>query len=207
LTRAIFPGTVAIKADRRETLSEIVHWDRSQILLSFLYPSVIPRAILERHSVAINFHPGSTDYPGVGCYNFALYDRAAEYGCVCHHMAEKVDTGPIVDERRFPIFDHDTVETLRERALSVMVAQLHEVLCLLATGREPPQVNAHWSRAPYTRKELDELTRITSDMTASEIARRVRATTYPGQPGPYVVIGGVTFRSENPASRNALDHP
>ena len=28
---------------------------------------------------AVNFHPASPDYPGIGCNNFALYDNAYLY--------------------------------------------------------------------------------------------------------------------------------
>ena len=71
-------------------------------LISFLSPWIITADELARFDTAINFHPASTDYPGSGCYNFALYDNAPEYGATCHHMLPKVDTGLVIDERRFP---------------------------------------------------------------------------------------------------------
>ena len=74
--------------------------NRWYALLSYRSPWVIPADLLSRSEVAINFHPGSRDYPGYGCYSFAIYERAAEYGCVCHHMARIVDTGPLIEERR-----------------------------------------------------------------------------------------------------------
>src|SRR5687768_15282057 len=66
-------------------------------VISFLSRWVVPAYLLERaKKAAINFHPASPDYPGIGCNNFALYDNATEYGATCHHMAPKVDTGGII---------------------------------------------------------------------------------------------------------------
>jgi hypothetical protein len=62
-------------------------------LISFLSPWIVGPEALARARAAINFHPGSSDYPGSGCYNFALYEGARDYGPVCHHMLERVDTG------------------------------------------------------------------------------------------------------------------
>src|SRR5688572_7784819 len=47
-------------------------------VLSFLSPWIVSRALLDRAALAINFHPGTADYPGIGCYNFALYEGAEE---------------------------------------------------------------------------------------------------------------------------------
>jgi Formyl transferase len=88
---------------------------------------IIPADLLNRSELAINFHPGSRDYPGSGCYSFAIYDRAAEYGCVCHHMVSAVDTGPLIEERRFRTIENETVETLKFRTYVVMQALLQDI--------------------------------------------------------------------------------
>jgi methionyl-tRNA formyltransferase len=171
---------------------------RFDTVVSFISPWIVPRALLDRAAVAINFHPGSRDYPGIGCYNFALYEGAAEFGAVCHHMAEKVDTGALVAERRFPLGAAETVESLKLRTMVVMLALFHDIMTAISLGEALPRASATWSRAPFTRKQLNALTRITPDMPADEIARRVRATTYPRFPGPAVELGGVTFRADVP---------
>ncbi|MFN3389182.1 MAG: formyltransferase family protein, partial [Allosphingosinicella sp.] len=143
--------------------------------------------------VAINFHPASVEYPGIGCYNFALYDGAAEFGAVCHHMLAKVDTGRIIEERRFPLLPSDTVETLKLRTMVTMLAMFHDICGLIATGAALPSSEQHWTRRPYTRRDMNALREITPEMDEEEVARRVRAMTYPGYPGPSVTVGGHTF--------------
>lgn len=162
-------------------------------VLSFLSPWIVPASVLRRAEIALNWHPASRDYPGIGCYNFALYDEAREYGAVCHCMAEKVDTGAIVEERRFPLFASDTVETLKLRTLITLLSMFHDTLCMLAAGRRPPACALQWSRAPYTRRQLNELAALDRTMPAEELRRRIRATTYPGYPAPQAGIDSQGF--------------
>ncbi|MFW8746219.1 formyltransferase family protein, partial [Mesorhizobium japonicum] len=71
---------------------------------------IYPAQLLSNASfAAINFHPGSPDYPGTGCTNFAVYEGAKEYGITCHHMKAGVDSGDIIAVKRFSINEDDTV--------------------------------------------------------------------------------------------------
>jgi methionyl-tRNA formyltransferase len=165
----------------------------ARIVLSFLSPWILPKSIIEPAEIALNWHPASADYPGFGPYNFALYEEAAEYGATCHYMAEKVDTGGIVEERRFPVFHGDSVETLKFRTMITLLSMFHDTVCRLASGWKPPLCGRSWSRRPFTRRDLNALKTIDGSMPAEEVRRRIRATTYPGYPGPSVSIGGETF--------------
>lgn len=154
------------------------------VLLSFLSPWIVTAEELARFSLALNFHPASTDYPGSGCYNFALYDNAVEYGATCHHMLPQVDTGRVVDERRFPVLEDDTVETLKLRTTETMLAMFKEIAMIIASRAPLPVSHTHWSREPYTRRQLEALRILTEEMSPCEIRRRTRAIVYPGFPGP-----------------------
>ncbi|MEO5972029.1 MAG: formyltransferase family protein [Sphingomicrobium sp.] len=162
------------------------------LLVSFLSPWIVPQRMLDRCGTAINFHPGSVDYPGTGCYNFALYEEAAEFGAVCHHMLAKVDTGSIIEERRFPLFASDSVESLKLRTMATMLSLFHDVMCVIAARRPLPAASTQWTRQPFTRREMEALKEVKVSMPDAEAARRVRATTYPGYPGPFLVNGGQT---------------
>ncbi len=141
---------------------------------------------------AINFHPASPDYPGIGCNNFALYENAAEYGVTCHHMAAHVDTGGIIAVRRFPILPEDTVATLLERTYENQIALFMEIAALMAEGKDLPAGGETWTRRPFTRKEFNALFRITADMSPAEIARRIRAVSY-GPYQPFMEVQGFRF--------------
>ncbi len=197
--RAAFGSTLVVhRGVRADPFPIADRHAKVELVLSFLSPWIVPGWLLANAAQAINFHPGSHRYPGIGCYNFALYEGAAEFGCVCHHMAEKVDTGPIVAERLFPTRGLDSVEQLKLRTMQEMIGLFREVVTVIAAGKALPGAALAWSRPPFTRKQLEALREIRLDMSKEEVARRVRAVTYPGFPGAELRLHGVSFLSEVP---------
>jgi methionyl-tRNA formyltransferase len=171
---------------------DIRHW-RGDYIISYLCRWVVPVHTIEAAAKgAINFHPASPDYPGIGCNNYALYDNAAEYGATCHYMAGKVDTGKIIAVKRFPVFPTDDVSSLLQRTYEFQLVLFYEVIGKLLAGKPLPESPEFWTRPPRTRKEFNELMTILPDMSADEVARRVRATSY-GIFQPAVDIGGFRF--------------
>jgi methionyl-tRNA formyltransferase len=171
---------------------DIRNW-QGDYIVSYLSRWVVPDALLKRaRKAAINFHPASPEYPGIGCNNFALYEDAKEYGVTCHHMAPKVDTGRIIAVRRFPIYPEDDVAALLKRTYENQIALFFEVAEIIAEGKDLPISRETWTRPPFTRKQFNELFRITPDQSKDEIARRVRALSY-GPFQPYVELEGYRF--------------
>jgi methionyl-tRNA formyltransferase len=167
-------------------------WE-GDIIVSYLSRWVVPADLLKNaRQAAINFHPASPQYPGIGCNNFALYEDAREYGVTCHHMASKVDTGAIIAVRRFPVLPEDNVETLLKRTYENQIELFFEILGMIAEGEPMPVSEEKWTRPPFTRVQFNELFKITPDMSREEIARRVRAVSY-GKWQPYVEIEGYRF--------------
>jgi methionyl-tRNA formyltransferase len=166
---------------------------RGDYIISYLSRWIVPATLLaSAGKAAINLHPASPAYPGIGCNNFALYENAREYGVTCHHMAPNVDAGPIIAVRTFPILPDDNVATLLGRTYENQIALFLEIAALMAEGRDLPISNERWARRPFTRREFNELFKITPGMTQEEIARRVRAVSYEGFQ-PYLDLGGYRF--------------
>ncbi len=162
-------------------------------IISYLSRWVVPAYLLERaRRAAFNFHPASPEYPGIGCNNFALYENAPEYGVTCHHMVSKVDTGPIIAVRRFPVYPQDGVAELLERTYQHQIALFFEIVGLLAEGKELPVSDETWKRPPFTREQFNALFVITPDMSREEIARRIRAVSYRHWQ-PYLELHGYRF--------------
>jgi methionyl-tRNA formyltransferase len=167
-------------------------------IISYISPHIFTQNQLAKvQKAAINFHPGPPEYPGIGCTNFALYNGEKEFGITVHHMEPKVDSGEIIMVKRFPITKGETVWSLSQKCYAYIFVAFTEILPYLLAGRTDMGFNfirgAKWTRKPYTRKELDELCVITKDMSDREVARRVRATTYPNMPGAYIRLGGYKF--------------
>ena len=175
-----------------DPLPEDIGWWKGDYIISYLSRWIVPVSLINRSKRAINFHPGSPSYPGVGCYNFALYENALEYGVTCHHMHKNVDTGNIIAVKRFPVFPTDDVSSLLSRTYDFQLALFYEIIGKIIISEDLPLSTEKWERKPFSRKELNELSTITPDMSNAEIKKRIRATNYM-QFKPTVFLGKYIF--------------
>lgn len=189
--RINFTDVTAYLGKWGDPLPEDIGWWEGEYIISYLSRWVVPEYLLKKAKVAaINFHPGPQEYPGIGCNNFALYEEAQQYGVTCHHMASRVDTGAIVAVRRYPIFATDNLATLLSRTYHYQLVLFY--VSLILEGKELPVSEERWTRKPFTRKEFNDLGRITPDMSKEEIAKRIRATTF-GVWKPAIELQGFVF--------------
>lgn len=138
---------------------------------------------------AINWHPGTPQYPGIGCTNFAIYNGESEFGITCHHMLAQVDAGNIIEVKRFPVKENDTVYSLTQKCYSLILPSFYRIVEKIFAHDPMPVSEEKWTRKPFTRKELDALTRITEDMEEEEIEKRIKATTF-DRPWAFVEVKG-----------------
>lgn len=170
-----------------------LHTWQGDYIISYLSRWVVPQSLLNHAMIAaINFHPAPPEYPGIGCNNFALYEDAKEYGVTCHYMSAKVDTGRIIKVNRFPIFPEDGVDELLERTYEHQLALFMEIAQIILKGEKLPSSNEFWTRQPFSRKQFNELFRITPDMGREEVLRRIRAISYKSWQ-PYMEFLGLKF--------------
>lgn len=194
LCRQKFEYVSSFCGDWGDPLPESARTWKGDYMISYLSRWKIPQSMLANAKVAaINFHPASPEYPGIGCNNFALYEDAKEYGSTCHHMAAKLDSGPIIAVKRFSVLPDDTVETLLNRTYEHQFILFTEIIELMASGKAlPVSQTEKWSRPAFTRDEFNALARLTPDMSQEEMAKRIRATTFKSWK-PTLELNGFTF--------------
>lgn len=167
---------------------------KGDLIISYLCRWVIPAELLERARIAaINFHPGTPEYPGIGCNNFALYEGASTYGATCHHMAARVDAGQVIAVERFSITETETVASLLHRTYHAMLNLFAAVMNRFSETMAFSESEQHWTRPPFTRVQFNALFCIDPSMSATEVKNRVRATFYPPW-GPYLELYGYRFK-------------
>lgn len=202
--KANFPAHAIFLGNRGEGFPEEIGWWKGDYIISYLSPWIIPNYLLDRaEKASINFHPGPPEYPGIGCTNFAIYEKVDTFGVSCHHMNPKVDTGDMISVKRFCIYESDTVYTLTQRCYVYILQLFYETMSFILSGDDLPKSNERWKRKPYKRKELNELCKITFDMSVEEIRRRVKAVTFPDAPGAYIEIDGMKFKYETNGEEKA----
>lgn len=171
---------------------DIGFWDGDYIF-SYLSRHKVPSYLLKKAKIsAINFHPGTPEYPGIGCNNFALYDNVKEYGVTCHYMSEVIDAGAIIDVKRFPVYQTDTVKSLLGRIYAFQLVLFYEIVGSILDNKPLPISKETWKRKAFTREEFDDLCEIKQDMSDIEVKKIIRATSYNNYQ-PYCKINNFKF--------------
>ena len=144
---------------------------------------------------AINFHPGPPQYRGIGCVNFALYNKEKYYGATAHLIDRKVDSGKILDCKLFKIFEHDSIQQILEKAYKIQVKQFNSLINkLIKINYDVRKIykNYYWSSKLYLRKDLDKLYKISKNIKKLELKKRIRATNT-NKFKPYLLLHGYKF--------------
>ena len=164
------------------------------IFISYISGWIVPMKILERTRLwNINFHPGPPEYPGTGCFNFAIYNSEEDYGTTSHLMKPKVDTGKIIYVNRFKIKKNETVKSLSDKTYLYMLKNFYYVLDNIFKNKRIPQSSEKWKRQPYKRSDLEELAEVKCDMDKKKVSKIIRATYLPGKPAPFIKLNGHKF--------------
>lgn len=190
-----FSNSLVIIGDWGDPLPESIYNWEGDYIISYLSPWILPKRILQKAKIAaINFHPAPPQYPGIGCYNFAIYNDAREYGVTCHHMIEKVDSGNIISVSYFPIASDETIQTLKEKSMKYQLELFYEIMDIIVKGERLPSSSEKWERIAYTRKDFQELCKLRLNMSEEELTRRLKATYFSGaRDYPNIEIGGKTY--------------
>ncbi|OFZ80447.1 MAG: hypothetical protein A2583_14145 [Bdellovibrionales bacterium RIFOXYD1_FULL_53_11] len=194
-TLANFPDCNVVMCRRGDSVPEIFKDWAGDYIFNYLAQWVIPPGLLKRARIAaINFHPGPPEYPGIGCTNYAVYEKARKYGVTCHHMDSVIDSGKIIAVKRFDVFDSDSVFTITQRAYVFLLACYFEIISMIVSGAPLPQTNEAWTRRALKRSELEALCRVSLDMSPGEVLARIKSTTYPNMPGVWLDVDGRRYR-------------
>ncbi|GAA0585252.1 formyltransferase family protein [Streptomyces crystallinus] len=103
---------------------------------------------------AVNFHAGPPEIRGVGAYEVALARSADSFGVTCHHMVERVESGPIIEVERFRVAPHISALALREEAAARAYLQFLRVMPLVVAGSELPVSTEEWDGPLHTWAQL-----------------------------------------------------
>jgi methionyl-tRNA formyltransferase len=194
LSKKLFQNTIYFDAEKKINCKNIIDLN-CDIIFSYISDQILSSKVLNNTSLYnINFHPGSTEYPGFGCFNFALYNKAKYYGCTAHLMNKRVDTGKIIDERNFAISKNETVLSLSEKTYKHMYLQFKNVATYLSKNKKIKITNNRWKRKPYKKTQLEKLCKLNIKMSKNEIQNRIQATYYPNKPGAYLNFKGYRFK-------------
>ena len=150
---------------------------RRSRLIAFATGTIVPAAILDGLGYgAYNFHPGPPEFPGLSPSQLAVYRGVRHFGVTVHHMAEKVDAGPIVDVSRFDVPPCASVAALELRSYQELAFRFWQLSPVLANREDPlPALPVSWSSEKSSRRSYAALCAIPPDISAAELDRRIGA--------------------------------
>jgi methionyl-tRNA formyltransferase len=165
------------------------------LVISFSNPVLFPRAFVE--SVAfgcVNLHTAPLpEYRGCHGIEHALINGDTTFAATLHFCDEGIDTGPVIEVRRFAIEEHDVATDIWHKIddASLELLKTH-MPCLLAAalrGRriagEPQDV----THARYYRDDSIGGSEIDPGWPYEKIVRYVRAMQHPKREPAYFVAG------------------
>ena len=160
---------------------------------------ILKKNILKKCKISsINFHPGPPEYRGVGCINYALYDEAKHYGCTAHIMNGKIDSGKIINVKRFRIKKNDNIESCLRKTYKLILNQAKILINSLDKDKANlaklihKSRNEKWSKKIKSRSHLNEFYRISKNINRKNLIKKIRATNTKNFK-PYILLHSKKF--------------
>lgn len=163
------------------------------IVISFLYWKLVKRPLLDLPRIgALNVHPCPLpEFRGFAPYTFGILENYPHWGVSIHFMDEKLDTGDVVQVRRFEIdLSHETAFSLARRSQEQALLLFQEVVDSLLCGKELPRIPQRSAGRTFTKKDFERFRRIQPDDSWEQIERKIRAYWSPPHEGAVVTVNG-----------------
>lgn len=105
------------KKKYEEKIAKLLKSYKIDFIILAGYLRVIGASILDNYEGRIvNLHPAYLpEYPGLHSIERAFEDHKKQTGVTVHYIDSGLDSGPIIAQKRIPIFEDDTVESLEAR--------------------------------------------------------------------------------------------
>ena len=168
--------------------------ERYDYLFSFLNPVFIRKNIRKKiNKISINFHPGPPEYPGYGCFNFALLDTINSYGCTAHEVNDKIDNGKILDVRRFHFkYKNINLEKLIKITHKNSLLQFKKIINqIIKHNHIKIKKKEKWrKKKAYTKYEFEKARKISLNDSVVNILKKIKAFSYKNYETVYLEIRG-----------------
>ncbi len=150
--------------------------EECDIFISVLYDSILSKPFISG-KCCYNFHPGILpNYRGAGAYSWVLIDKVPTTGVTLHEINSDIDSGPIIEISRTPIYYYDTAESLFNRCMEHLYLLFTKQYKNLLSGDYTTKINNPIGGHIYWRKDLEE---------AKDISHIIKAFTFENKESAY----------------------
>tara|TARA_S200000501_G_scaffold276234_1_gene260091 strand:+ start:140 stop:1348 length:1209 start_codon:yes stop_codon:yes gene_type:complete len=168
---------------------------------------ILKKSTLQKAKIAaINFHPSTPQYRGVGGVNYAVYNKSKYFGVTAHLMDEKIDHGKIFDVVKFKMDNKYSIQNLLEKTHFEQFKQASRIIKNISLQDNYLSHKLHmnkfkWSKKISNLKKLNEFYKIKKTDTKNMIQKKINSTVYKNYL-PYILINGKKFILEK---KNIID--
>lgn len=164
-------------------------------LISFLNARYISKKVRKKIKInSFNFHPGPPEYPGFGCYNFALLDKVNFYGSTIHVINDKFDNGKILNVNKFKIsYKKLNLEKLINKTHRNIIKQAKHFITDILNNQVKIKNNYKWKRKAFTKNEFENARKIKLSDSKKNILKKIKAFTYKNYESVYINFKGFKF--------------
>ena len=144
------------------------------------YSMILPPEVLKIPRVCINLHGGILpQFRGSNPRQWTLIENEQESGCSMHLMTPKVDEGPVIAVKKFPVLLTDTWKDLAEKAQQCAGDLLKRFIPKILSGEKITALKQNATLAKTWRHRKPDDSRLTWDMNIQKIYNTVCASVEP----------------------------
>ena len=164
-------------------------------LISFLNSMYINKSVRKKIKInSFNFHPGPPEYPGFGCYNFAMLDKVNFYGSTVHIINDKFDSGKIINVKKFKFsYKKFNLEKLIRKTHENVIKQAKDFINDIQNKKLKIEGNLKWKKKAYTKKEFETAREIKLNDTRKNVLKKIKAFSYKNYESVYLNFKGLKF--------------
>lgn len=164
-------------------------------LISFLNSVYIDNSVRKKIKInSFNFHPGPPEYPGFGCYNFALLDKVNFYGSTIHIINSQFDNGKIINVNKFKIsYKKLNLKKLISMTHRSIIKQAKDFINNIHSQHLKIKKNFKWKRKAYTKKEFEIAREIKLNDSKGNVLKKIKAFSYKDYESVYINFKGFKF--------------
>lgn len=129
------------RAEFDREVVQILENEKIELVVLVGYMRILTPYFIEKfHHKIINVHPAlipkycGKDFFGNNVHEAVLAAGETETGMTIHFVEEEVDGGPIIIQKKCPVFATDTAETLKERVQALEKEWYPKVVQMFARG-------------------------------------------------------------------------
>lgn len=180
--------------DKKNKLSR----SKCDYIISYRSKNILKTNFLKKSRIAaINFHPGPPEFRGIGCANYAIFNKSKYYGFTVHIMDHKIDHGRILFCKKFKINYKINLNLLLNQTYNIMGSFFVKFIKDIISNKfEKLYLNNKktykWSKKIYKKNDLEKLYKINLPVTKEKLDRILRSTIYKNYK-PYIQIKNLKY--------------